>query len=127
MRQSVAQFVRHFCVNTHGIRGQRASRGAKLTASLGVNETVPRRFQLVSRLGGSAVTEAHLCRLQGVEGFEKEVVLKRITPEHAIDSRLVRMFLDEARMAARLSHPNIVQVLEVGQGVCGPYAAMEYV
>jgi serine/threonine protein kinase len=82
---------------------------------------------VVGRLGGGAMTEVHLCMLQGVEGFEKEVAVRRLTAEHATDPRLVRIFLEEARVAAKLSHRNIVQVFEVGEGPEGPYIAMEYV
>jgi serine/threonine protein kinase len=96
-----------------------------------VTDTAPSRFRVIERLGSGVMTEVHLCRLHGVEGFQKEVVVKRLAPEHADDPLLVRIFLDEARLVARLSHRNIVQVFEVGdgpeQGEPGPYLAMEYV
>jgi hypothetical protein len=82
---------------------------------------------VITRLGGGALTEVHLCRLQGVEGFEKEVVVKRLLPEAARDALFVRNFLAEARVVARLSHRSIVQVFEVGEGEDGPHVAMEYV
>src|SRR5206468_2670171 len=46
--------------------------------------------------------------------FEKECVIKRILPALASDAQFVQMFLDEARIAARLSHPNIVQIFDLG-------------
>jgi serine/threonine protein kinase len=54
------------------------------------------------------MAEIYLARLPGVgiEGFEKLVVIKRILPQHALDPELLRMFLDEARLMARLGHPN---------------------
>jgi serine/threonine-protein kinase len=73
------------------------------------------------------MTEVDVCRLLGVEGFQKKVVVKRIAPEHADDPRYLDLFLDEARIASRLSHPNIVQLFEVGEADGVPYAAMEYV
>jgi serine/threonine protein kinase len=69
----------------------------------------------------------YLCRLQGVAGFEKEMVVKRIVAEHATDPLFVRMFLDEARVVAKLTHANIVQVFEAGVEDGVPYIAMEYI
>jgi eukaryotic-like serine/threonine-protein kinase len=92
-----------------------------------VKEIAPSRFQVVGRLGRGPTTEAHLCRLMGVEGFQKEVILKRLVPERADDPQAVFAFLEEARVTARLTHPCIVQVFEVGEGPGGPYVAMEYV
>jgi serine/threonine protein kinase len=89
---------------------------------------VPRnRFQIIGQLGRGALAEVYLCKLRGVAGFEKEVVVKRISADYAADPLFVRMFLDEARVAARLTHPNIVQVFEVGEEEGVPYIAMEYV
>jgi serine/threonine protein kinase len=89
---------------------------------------IPRnRFQIVGQLGRGALAEVYLCKLRGVAGFEKEVVVKRISADYAADPLFVRMFLDEARVAARLTHPNIVQVFEVGEEEGVPYIAMEYV
>jgi serine/threonine-protein kinase len=73
------------------------------------------------------MAEIYVCRLQGIGGFDKEVVVKRIIPERAGDPHFVRMFLDEARMVANLSHPNIVQVFEIGEQDGVPFMAMEYV
>ncbi len=93
-----------------------------------ISADIPRnRFQIVGQLGRGALAEVYLCKLRGVAGFEKEVVVKRISPEYAADPLFVRMFLDEARVAARLTHPNIVQVFEVGEEEGVPYIAMEYV
>jgi eukaryotic-like serine/threonine-protein kinase len=78
-------------------------------------------------LGRGTTTEVNLCRLLGVQGFVKEVVVKRLLPQFAGDAQLRASFLDEARRAARLSHPHIAQVFEVGENEHGPYVAMEYV
>lgn len=65
----------------------------------------------------------------GLAGFERLVALKLILPEHASDEEYVTMFLDEARMASRIQHPNVVAVLDVGRdedsGIL--YMAMELV
>src|SRR5262245_58552703 len=73
------------------------------------------------------MAEVYLCRLLGIGGFDKEVVVKRIRPDLLVDRDFVKMFLDEARLAARLSHPHIVQVHEIAEVDNVPYIAMEYV
>ncbi len=73
------------------------------------------------------MAEIYLARVAGAEGFSKLVVVKRLLDKLAGDPEFVQMFLDEARINARLSHSNIVQVLELGE-VDGQYfMAMEYV
>jgi serine/threonine-protein kinase len=74
------------------------------------------------------MAEVYLARANGPAGWEKECVIKRILPALASDQQFVQMFLDEARIAARLNHPNIVQIFDLGQ--VGPkefFIAMEYV
>ena len=68
-----------------------------------------------------------LGRTDGIEGFERHVVLKRIRPEHAKDQRFIRMFLDEARVAANLHHQHIVQVHDIGESAGEYFIAMEYI
>src|SRR5687768_5955563 len=67
-----------------------------------------------------------LARSDGIEGFERHVVLKRIKAEHAKDKRFIQMFLDEARVAATLHHQNIVQVYDIGETNGEFFFAMEY-
>src|SRR4051812_17401881 len=75
------------------------------------------------------MAEIFLARLPGVgiEGFEKLVVLKRILPQHALDPELLRMFLDEARLSATLTHPHVIEVYDVGAVGDAPFFSMEYV
>src|SRR5689334_24134099 len=74
------------------------------------------------------MAEVYLARANGPAGWEKECVIKRILPTLAADQQFVQMFLDEARIAARFSHPNIVQIFDLGQvGDRDFYIAMEYV
>jgi serine/threonine-protein kinase len=68
-----------------------------------------------------------LARTTGLEGFERHVVIKRIRHELAHDRRFIRMFLDEARVAATLHHQNIVQVHDVGEAGGEYFIAMEHV
>jgi serine/threonine-protein kinase len=67
-----------------------------------------------------------LGRAEGIEGFERHVVLKRIRAELAKDKRFIEMFLDEARLAATLHHQNIVQVYDIGEEGGEYFFAMEY-
>src|ERR1700749_649390 len=90
------------------------------------------RYHLIRRLAVGGMAEIYLERLPGgvIEGFEKLVVLKRILPQHALDPELLRMFLDEARVSATLTHPHVTEVYDVGQGDDAdeaPFFAMEYV
>jgi serine/threonine protein kinase len=85
------------------------------------------KFRIVGQIARGGMAEVFLCRLQGIGGFEKDVVVKCIIPERADDPNFVTMFLDEARTVAHLSHPGIVQVFEIGDDDGIPYIAMEYV
>src|SRR5579863_9548617 len=71
--------------------------------------------------------EVFLAQVSGMAGFEKPVVLKRLLPQFASDRTFVEMFLDEARLAARLHHPNITQIFELGEVDGCLYLAMELV
>jgi serine/threonine protein kinase len=85
------------------------------------------RYELIRRLAVGGMAEIYLARARGIQGFEKLVVLKRILPQHALDPQLLRMFLDEARLMATLTHPHITQVYDVGDDDDAPFFAMEYV
>lgn len=75
-------------------------------------------------MGGMA--EILLGRLSGPSGFERAVVIKRILPHFAQHPSFVQMFLDEGRLAARIGHPNVVQVHELGQEGADLFLVMEY-
>ncbi len=86
------------------------------------------RYQVVKHLTSGGMAEVLLGRSDGIEGFERHVVLKRIRPEHARDERFISMFLDEARLAAGLHHQHIVQVFDIGEDEDGEFFfAMEYI
>src|SRR5947207_15696451 len=72
------------------------------------------KYTLVAKLATGGMAEIFLARLHGDGGFEKLVCIKRILPHLARDPQFVAMFLDEARAAARISHPNLCQVFELG-------------
>ena len=73
------------------------------------------------------MAEIFLARANSLAGFERYVVLKRIRPERGDDARWVAMFLDEARLAAQLQHPNIAQVYDLGKIGDSYFFTMEYV
>lgn len=85
------------------------------------------RYEPLRRLATGGMAEIFLAKQSGLEGFEKVVVLKRILSHLASDEEFVSMFLDEARIAAKLSHPNIVQIYDLGKTDNSYYIAMEYV
>lgn len=84
------------------------------------------RYFLIERIGRGGMAEVFRAVAQGVEGFRRVFVIKRIRPEKSDSVELVKMFCDEARLSALLHHPNIVQVYDFGQ-ISGTYfLAMEY-
>jgi serine/threonine-protein kinase len=84
------------------------------------------RYSLIERIGRGGMAEIFRAVAQGVEGFRRVFVIKRLRPEKSNSTELVRMFCDEARLSALLHHPNIVQVYDFGQ-IGGTYfLAMEY-
>jgi hypothetical protein len=85
------------------------------------------RYRLDRRLGTGGMAEVYLARQIGMAGFERKVAIKRPLPHLIDDAGYVAMLLDEARLAAQLSHPNIVQTYEVDRQGGTYYIAMEYV
>src|SRR5262245_20298447 len=84
------------------------------------------RYEVLKHLASGGMADVLLGRTDGIEGFERHVVLKRIKPENAQDLRFIRMFLDEARLAANLHHQHIVQVHDIGEANGEYFIAMEY-
>ncbi|MCP4504578.1 MAG: serine/threonine protein kinase [Deltaproteobacteria bacterium] len=73
------------------------------------------------------MAEIFLARQEGLEGFEKTICIKRIRPHLSNQPNFVRMFLNEAKLAAQLTHPNIVQIYDLGRINESYFIAMEYV
>jgi serine/threonine-protein kinase len=84
-------------------------------------------YELLRRIATGGMAEVYLARRAGPHGFQKIVAVKRILPQFARDADFVAMFVDEARVCARLGHPNIVQVFDFGEQDGELYMAMEYV
>jgi serine/threonine protein kinase len=85
------------------------------------------KYEIMRRLAVGGMAEIYLARVTGAAGFEKLVVLKRILPSVAEDPTFVSMFLDEAKLAATLRHPNIADVYDVGEADGTYFFTMEYV
>ena len=85
------------------------------------------KYEIVRKIAMGGMAEIYLARVRGNAGFEKLVVLKRILPSLADDKTFVQMFLDEARLAATLHHPNIGDVYDVGEDDGDLFFAMEYI
>ncbi|MHA7632542.1 protein kinase domain-containing protein [Corallococcus sp. M7] len=85
------------------------------------------KYQLVRKLASGGMAEVFLAKAAGPRGFEKTLVLKRILPHLAEDEAFVEMFLGEAQLAARLDHPNVVQIFDFGEVDGSYFLAMEYI
>jgi serine/threonine-protein kinase len=84
------------------------------------------RYRVVDEIGVGGMASVHLARMDGPGGFQKWVAIKRIHPHLVEDETFVNMFLDEARVAARISHPNVATVFELGKHEDTYWIAMEY-
>ena len=82
---------------------------------------------VVRHLASGGMAELYIARQEAMGGFEKPVVLKVLQPRYAQNPRVVTMFLDEARLAAKLNHPAIVHVYDVADEGGLKYIAMEYI
>lgn len=84
------------------------------------------RYELVHELGQGGMATVYLARMRGPGGFLKWVAIKTIHGHMSTESRITDMFLDEARIAASIQHPNVVQLLDLGKEDGELYIAMEY-
>jgi serine/threonine protein kinase len=84
-------------------------------------------YRIDRRLATGGMAEVFVARREGPHGFTKRVALKRILPQYAGDPDFVAMFIDEAKVAARLEHPNVVQVFDFGEHSGSLFLAMELV
>jgi eukaryotic-like serine/threonine-protein kinase len=91
-------------------------------------DTVKRfgRYTLIRRIAHGGMATLYLARLEGPEGFEKFYAIKKIHPHLAEEREFVAMFLDEARFASQIQHPNVVQIFELGEVAGEFFFAMEY-
>jgi serine/threonine-protein kinase len=85
------------------------------------------RYELLKKLAAGGMGQVYLARQKGPVGFQKLLVVKRLLPHLSEDDDFIQMFLDEARIAALLNHPNIAQIYDLGEVDGIYYIAMEYV
>lgn len=84
------------------------------------------KYELLDRIATGGMAEVYLARSFGIAGFEKQLVIKQIRPEHASNPHFISMFINEAKIGVHLNHPNIVQVYELGKYGQTHYIAMEH-
>ncbi len=92
--------------------------------------SVPRvvgRYELIHRLGHGGMATVYVGRAMGTAGFERLVAIKVIHPHLANEPEFVEMFLDEARIAAKIHHPNVVETIDLGEDGDLFFMVMEYV
>ena len=85
------------------------------------------KYSLFERIGRGGMAEVFKGRIQGPAGFERVFVVKRILPHLSDDSTFIKMFVEEAKMSARLNHPNIVHIFELGAVEGEYFISMEYI
>ncbi len=88
---------------------------------------LPEKYVVVRKIASGGMSEVYLCRMRGAEGFEKKVAVKVIRPHLTENARFRDMFVREARIAASLSHQNLVQVFDFGKRENEYCLAMEFV
>src|SRR6476469_7674712 len=85
------------------------------------------RYELLCPIASGGMATVWLARLEGKRGFEKLFAIKTIRTEIVTDPRFQAMFLDEARLASAIEHPNVAQILDLGEQEGVLYTVMEWV
>ena len=85
------------------------------------------KYTLFERIGRGGMAEVYKGRIQGPAGFERVFVVKRILPHLSDDTTFIKMFVEEAKLSARLNHPNIVHIFELGAVEGEYFISMEYI
>ncbi|MCI0470951.1 MAG: protein kinase [Candidatus Aminicenantes bacterium] len=84
-------------------------------------------YEILGQIARGGMAEIYKAKKKGVKGFEKIIALKKILSGYGEDLKYIEMFVDEAKIAAELSHPNIVQIYDLGKKDDFYFIAMEYV
>ncbi len=85
------------------------------------------RYRVVEKLESGGMAEVFRAESEGLQGFKKQVAIKRVLPHLSEKKKFISMFLDEARLSAHLSHSNCVQVFDIGVGDNAYFIVMEFV
>ncbi|HEY3452625.1 MAG TPA: protein kinase [Myxococcales bacterium] len=100
----------------------------ELTTAIPTGLSIPfGKYELLQCIAAGGMGEVFLAREVGQTGYEKVQVIKVLLPHLVKDPEFVRLFLDEARIAAQLNHPNIAAIYDLGQNDGSYFIAMEYV
>jgi len=84
-------------------------------------------YDLLGLIARGGMAEIYKAKKKGVKGFEKIIAIKKILPGFGEDDKYIEMLVDEAKIAAELSHPNIVQIYDLGRKDDYYFIAMEYI
>ncbi len=84
-------------------------------------------YDIIGLIARGGMAEIYKAKRKGVKGFEKIIALKKILAGYGKDDKYIEMFVDEAKIAAELTHPNIVQIYDLGEKDDYYFIAMEYV
>jgi serine/threonine-protein kinase len=103
-----------------------ASSGESPLMQRSAGETA-QRYRVIEKLESGGMAEVFRAESTGLEGFRKQVAIKRVLPELGRNSKFISMFLDEARLSAQLSHSNCVQVFDIGVRDEAYFIVMEFV
>lgn len=85
------------------------------------------RYEILEHVASGGMAEVYLCRRSGIGGFQRQVILKVVRASFAEEAEYARMFLDEARIAGAVNHPNIAAVYEAEESDGVAFLVMEYV
>src|SRR5258708_1990055 len=86
------------------------------------------RYELIAEIASGGMGTVLLARLMGAGGFQRLFAIKLLHKQYAADAEFIQMLLDEARIAARIHHPNVVSIQEVAEASDhGYYVVMDYV
>ncbi len=127
MSKNVTKIVVHTTSRPQERRASADSEHVELSPSAGkpLGERFG-RYVLLEMIGRGGMAEVYRAMVQGLEGFERVFVIKRILRAKSASPEFVEMFINEARISALLNHPNIVQTYDFGQIDGSYFLAMEY-
>lgn len=84
-------------------------------------------YKILKKIATGGMAEVFLAKRIGMKGFEKLLAIKRILPQFSENEEFIAMFIDEAKLAAKMTHRNIVQIYDFGSQQSSYYIAMEYI
>ena len=85
------------------------------------------KYKLIKKIAVGGMANLYLAQYISIEGFKKELVIKKILPKFANNKKFISMFIDEAKVAVNFNHRNIVQIFDFGKINNEYYIAMEYI